>query len=355
MAKRTFKEFEEVSEISNTSPNARIHGVLTALSPMKKSKTCSYFDGEVTDGKATMRVFGFDCGVRRRLIEFEDGKNPLVMSNCEVKRSRRGDQLEILLSKHTEVEKSAKVFDVDSACVKAGGKVIMLKQLEQLVAFQRVTVEVKALHVEEVMEVSGGKKKQDVTVGDSSGTARLTVWESEVGKVAEGDSYRLSGVVVREFRGKKFISTSKENSTIEKIEDIGDVEEEESSDEGSTSDKGCGVQLNDVCVVGVVHLDSYNGCIKCNAKVLPDEEDTDLGHCVKCKMMQCMDAATRELSVQLIVKSAGGTITLRAFGKTVQDISQKPADEVTMRVLLKAKQFNLIHRDGIIQSISRRV
>ena len=73
------------------------------------------------------------------------------------------------------------------------------------------------------------------------------------------------------------------------------------------------------------------------------------------KMMQCMDAATRELSVQLIVKSAGGTITLRAFGKTVQDISQKPADEVTMRVLLKAKQFNLIHGDGIIQSISGRV
>ena len=55
-----------MSEISNTSPNARIDDVLTALSPMKKSKTCSYFDGELTDEKATMRVFGFDSGVRRR-------------------------------------------------------------------------------------------------------------------------------------------------------------------------------------------------------------------------------------------------------------------------------------------------
>ena len=34
----------------------------------------------------------------------------------------------------------------------------MLKQLEELVAFQRVMVEVKALHEEEAMEVSGGKK-----------------------------------------------------------------------------------------------------------------------------------------------------------------------------------------------------
>ena len=41
-------------------------------------------------------------------------------------------------------------------------------------------MEVKALHEEEAMEVSGGKKnKQDISVGDSSGTARLTVWESE--------------------------------------------------------------------------------------------------------------------------------------------------------------------------------
>ena len=65
MAKCTFKEFEEVSEVSNTSPNARIHGLLAAVSPMKKSKTCSYFNGELTDGKATMCVFGFDSGVYR--------------------------------------------------------------------------------------------------------------------------------------------------------------------------------------------------------------------------------------------------------------------------------------------------
>lgn len=39
-----------------------------------------------------------------------------------------------------------------------GGTLIMLKQLEELVAFQRVMVEVKALHEEEAMEVSGGKK-----------------------------------------------------------------------------------------------------------------------------------------------------------------------------------------------------
>ena len=74
MAKRScpFEEFEDVSKVSCTSPNTKIHGVVDSLSPMRSSKSssCSYFDGEITDEKATMRFFGFDAWVRRRLVEF---------------------------------------------------------------------------------------------------------------------------------------------------------------------------------------------------------------------------------------------------------------------------------------------
>ena len=64
--------------------------------------------------------------------------------------------------------------------------------------------------------------------GGSSGTARLIVWGKEIEEVR---SYRLSGMMVREFRGKKFLSTSKEMSAIESISDIGVVEEEEDESE----------------------------------------------------------------------------------------------------------------------------
>ena len=351
MAKRSVVEvYEEVSEVVRASPNAKIHAVVQSVSPMKKSKTCSYFDGEVTDGKSTMRVYGFDCGVRRKLVEFGESRNAVVMSNCEVKRSRKGEELEILVTKHTEVEKSEKVFDVESKFGKAGEKVITLKELHDLLPFQRVTVEVKAVRVEEPTEVSGGKKKQDVLVGDSTGTARFTVWEGEIGTVDEDVSYRLSGMMVREFRGKKFLSTSKENSKIEKISDIGDVEEEVSEEE---SDQGCTTKIKDARVIGVMYLEKYNGCLKCSAKVVPDKDDVELGCCSKCSMMQCVDVSTQELSAQLVIKSANGNVTLRAFSKTVQDIADKPVNEVTMVVLLKAKPFTLVHHQGIIQSISR--
>ena len=43
----------------------------------------------------------------------------------------------------------------------------------------------------------------------------------------------MQGMMVREFRGKKFLSTSKEDCIIKKIDDIGSVEESsENEDDG---------------------------------------------------------------------------------------------------------------------------
>ena len=42
MAKQLSEEFQGVSEVSCKSPNTKIHAVVESLSPMKKSKSCSY-------------------------------------------------------------------------------------------------------------------------------------------------------------------------------------------------------------------------------------------------------------------------------------------------------------------------
>lgn len=65
------------------------------------------------------------------------------------------------------------------------------------------------------------------TVDDSSGTMRMTLLEEEVVKMEEGRSYRL--MVVREFRERNFLSTLKQKSTVEKVDDIGNIEDEEGS------------------------------------------------------------------------------------------------------------------------------
>ena len=50
------EEFEDVSGVTQPSPNAKLCGVVRGVLPMKKSKTCAYFDGEISVGKSTMRL-----------------------------------------------------------------------------------------------------------------------------------------------------------------------------------------------------------------------------------------------------------------------------------------------------------
>ena len=104
------EEFDDVSMVLPSSPNAKIHAVVTTVSPIKKAKTCTFFHGDMIDRKATIHVFGFDSGVRRRLVNLGDSKGPVALLNCEVKNSRKGEELEVLVTKHTEILKSKNVF-----------------------------------------------------------------------------------------------------------------------------------------------------------------------------------------------------------------------------------------------------
>ena len=61
------------------------------------------------------------------------------------------------------------------------------------------------------------------------------MWESEIGMVEVGKSYSLNDIIVREFWGMKFLSTSKDKSRIESISDNGEVAEEDSEKASSTT------------------------------------------------------------------------------------------------------------------------
>ena len=166
--------------------------------------------------------------------------------------------------------------------------------------------------------------------------------EGEIGKMTADLSYRLSGMMVREFRGKKFLSTSKEYSQIEEIKDIGDVEDEGSDED---IDQGHTAQLDDARVVGILHLNMYKftGCLRCSAKVLPDKDNAELGHCMKCSMMQCLDASTVEFSAQLVVQGVGSQLTLvvQGVGSQLTLVVQGVGSQLTLVVQGVGSQLTL--------------
>jgi len=54
--------------------------------------------------------------------------------------------------------------------------------------------------------VSGGKHKQDTTIADATASTRLTLWESDIGLLEQGESYQLTKVMVRTFQGQPYLS-----------------------------------------------------------------------------------------------------------------------------------------------------
>ena len=64
-------QFNDLSTVTHTSPSAKIRGVVTVMSPMKKRKTCEYYNGEVADDKTHIRLLEFDDDVRQKLLEHQ--------------------------------------------------------------------------------------------------------------------------------------------------------------------------------------------------------------------------------------------------------------------------------------------
>ena len=92
-----------------------------------------------------------------------------------------------------------------------------------------------------------------------------------------------------------------------------------------------------------MQLNKYVCCINCNTKITPDAEESDLGHCSKCDMTQCIDNCSNGITAKLLLPDL-----------LKNDNADEPANEVTNITLLQAKPFKMIHMDGIIQSVSRK-
>lgn len=315
---------------------------------MKDSSSGSkrYFDGKLTDGKTSCRLVGFDTKQQQRLEEFREKKEAVALVNCEVRSSKWNPQLEVMVNRRTEVQKSPAEFDVATLATSASSE-IGLDQLQGLQNYQEVTARVKVVSTEEESVVKGGLRMQEYVIGDATGAARLTVWERNVGVLKEGSSYRMSGLKVRMFNGKKFLSMPREKCEIATIDNIGDVEEELGDDEN---------KLEDAVVAGVILLDTYSSCFRCKGKVALNSGT--VGKCSKCNMTLRADKCTQEMSAKLVVE--GGqkeekavSKDLSVFSAILQEMCQ--GSEVTEENLLTAEPFDVVFSaQNVIIGISRK-
>ena len=122
-----------------------------------------------------------------------------------------GQNKEILLNSTTQIQQADKEVTINTELNVPQD--IDISNIYKTVDFQ-VSCTAKVLNTDEPVQVSGSKIKQDITISDSSGCIRLTVWEEYINKLKEDTSYHFSGVTVRTFKGKKFLYSSKDSFTL---------------------------------------------------------------------------------------------------------------------------------------------
>ena len=87
--------------------------------------------------------------------------------------------------------------------------------------------------------------------------------------------------------------------------------------------------IKDMRVFAVEKFDSYSSCIKCNGKVVADEDD--ISECLKCGTMQDTTECKQALIAQLRLKAENGEILLTAFDGIVLKIAERPQHGITKR------------------------
>ena len=351
-------EFDQLGEIAVPSKAAKVHGVLTSLSPMKVNPgKVGYFEGKLADETCSLRIVGFNTSQQRQLSTNHDQHNSITLNNCEIQKSKYGEQMEVLLKSSTAIATSPKKIQIDTiASTSSHGDAITLSQLqtESVILYQSVQVSIKVLQIKAVVEVKPGLSKQDITVADGTSSARLTLWHNNINKLTEGKSYELREMVVNHFNGVKYLSPPRSTPfSFTLIEDIDDVMNVPEDDPNWNT-------ITNAVVATVSHFTKGKLCITatCRGKVEPRNNVT--GRCIKCSSVQRLDKCSNETSVTLLIAYDGQSCALQAYLPIIKiiagndSITEESMEDEVMDALAVADPFSLtFNTNNVIVSAFR--
>ena len=165
-----FDEFQSVSDVTHTSLKAKIHCVVSGIpEEMKQGSGSSYFDGKLSDNERSIRIYGYDPTVRRKLFTSQTQENRAIRLT-------------------TAIEKSEKVFTVPPArqCL---CHCVPIANIYKLPVQTFVDINITVCSIEELEFIPIKHLNcQQMTVADSTASICLTVWENEVITMEQGKS-----------------------------------------------------------------------------------------------------------------------------------------------------------------------
>ena len=105
-----------------------------------------------------------------KLKELMDNQQPIYLEDCEIKKAKRGNSMEILLKSSTTIHKSPKKSDTT---VFNFQEYLALDSLESKDVYDKVSVRVKVLQLLDTVPTPIGKKIQEIIISDGTATSKL--------------------------------------------------------------------------------------------------------------------------------------------------------------------------------------
>ena len=160
-------------------------------------------------------------------------KKTISFVGCQERETSVGES-EIVLTKYSTIQSSRK-FESSALVTQSDMPVIHMEDLCSLTSHtsQKVTVsvKVKSINPPEIVNNRHGKqlKKQDCIVADSTACGRVVLWENDIDRLKENQSYKLAAIGVRSFQGVNFLSVV-DGCVISEADDIGETADIEGGD-----------------------------------------------------------------------------------------------------------------------------
>ena len=112
--KRTTEEFEQLDAATHPVATANIEGNITSLSPVKKGRRSTYFEGQIDDGTSKLCLVGFSSDHQRKLTKLFNNKDAVSLQNCQIKEEKEGQKMEVIIKTSTQMDRSSKTFDLSN-------------------------------------------------------------------------------------------------------------------------------------------------------------------------------------------------------------------------------------------------
>ena len=352
------KQPQTLCLVTQASKSATVEGVITKVSDMLRGQTSRspYFYALISDSQTSLRAVGFTQDSRAALARFHQSKQTVTISNCEIRRSRN-NTLEIIIGRQTQILLSTQQFVFPDSLFNTESRVTTVNNLYDIPELQAATVKIKVVRLLENVTLPSGLQRADFLVADKTGSIKITLWEHNIEKLVLNKSYLLQNILVRSYREEKYISLSKHESTVQPIDNIGEVSTPPGTEE---SPEGLGTTVSSMTiynatVLGITELQKFVACVKCQRKLPAPLEFHTIVECPTCDTKQLLTSCLAQYFAKLTIRITDATtsttevVSVKAFDTTIRRILEdQQSDEVTPETLLHACSFRCRLQDDVL-------